>query len=133
MKRKANQIEHSIDFTPKQWEGICSFSFEPFDIGEGEAMTRGQWLAVTQMALGKSVMLAEGRYDLGDEDDTDNEQWADELREIADTILAEFKPGDGEDQAAPRRLPGMLIGDETAPNWVKHWREPFTITVSETP
>ena len=95
MKRKAHQIEHSIEFTPRQWEEICSFSFEPFDIGEGEALTRGQWLAVAQMALGKSMMLAEGRYDLGDEDDKDNEQWAAELREIADTILAKFKPGDG--------------------------------------
>jgi len=93
MKRKAYQIEHSIDFTPRQWEEICSCSFEPFDIAEGEALTRGQWLAVAQMALGKSVMLAEGRYDMGD-DDEDNEQWADELREIADTILAKFQPGD---------------------------------------
>ena len=25
----------------------------------------------------------------------DNEQWAEELREIADTILAKFQPGDG--------------------------------------
>ena len=95
MKRKAHQIEHSIDFTPMQWEEICSLAFELFDIDEGEALTRGQWLAVAQMTLGKSVMLAEGRYDMGDEDDTDNEQWADELREIADTILAKFKPGDG--------------------------------------
>ena len=95
MKRKAHQIEHNIDFSPKQWEELCSFSFEPFDIGEGEAMTRGQWLSVAQMALGKSMMLAEGRYDMGDEDDKDNEQWADELREIADTILAKFQPGDG--------------------------------------
>ena len=95
MKRKAHQIEHSIDFSSKQWVEICSLSFEPFDIGEGEAMIRGQWLAVAQMALGKSMMLAEGRYDMGDEDDTDNEEWADELREIADTILAKFKPGDG--------------------------------------
>ena len=93
MKRKAYQIEHRIDFTPRQWEEICSFSFEPFDIGAGEALTRGQWMAVARMALGKSVMLAEGRYD--DEDDKDNEQWANELREIADTILAKFKPGDG--------------------------------------
>lgn len=95
MKRKAHQIEHSIDFTPRQWEEICSCSFEPFDIAEGEALTRGQWLAVAQMTLGKSVMLAEGRYDLGDEDDKDNELWADELREIADIILAKFQPGDG--------------------------------------
>ena len=95
MKRKAHQIEHSIDFSPKQWEEICSFSFEPFDIGEGEAMTRCQWLAVAQMALGKSMMLAEGRYYMGDDDDSDNEQWANELREIADTILAKFQPGDG--------------------------------------
>ncbi len=95
MKRKAHQIEHSIDFTPRQWEEICSCSFEPFDIAEGEALTRGQWLAVAQMTLGKSVMLAEGRYDLGDDDDADNELWADELREIADIILAKFQPGDG--------------------------------------
>lgn len=95
MKRKAHQIEHSIDFTAKQWEEICSLSFEPFDIAEGEALTRGQWLAVAEMALGKSVMIAAGRYDLGDEDDNDNQQWADELREIADTIFAKFQPGDG--------------------------------------
>jgi hypothetical protein len=47
------------------------------------------------MALGKSVMIAAGRYDLGDEDDKDNVQWAHELREIADTILSKFQPGDG--------------------------------------
>lgn len=95
MARKAHQNEHRIDFAPKQWEEICSFSFEQFDIGEGEALTRGQWLAVAQMALGKSMMLAEGHYDMGDGDDKDNEEWADELREICDTILAKFKPGDG--------------------------------------
>lgn len=95
MKRKAYQIEHSIDFTPGQWEEICSLSFEPFDIAEGEALTRGQWLAVAEMALGKSVMIAAGRYDMDDQDDDGNEKWADELREIADTILAKFQPGDG--------------------------------------
>jgi hypothetical protein len=92
MARKTHQNVHSIAFTTKQWEEIQSLSFEPFDIGEGEAMTRGQWLAVAQLALGKSVMLAEGRYDMGDKD---NEQWADELREIAGTILAQFQSGDG--------------------------------------
>src|SRR5437660_1520135 len=35
MTRKAHQIEHSIDFSLKQWEEICSLSFEPFDTGEG--------------------------------------------------------------------------------------------------
>jgi hypothetical protein len=89
------QFEHSIDFTAVQWEEIQSLSFEPFDIREREAMTRGQWLALAQMALGKSVMIADGRYDMGDEDDKDNEEWADELREIADTILTKFQPGDG--------------------------------------
>src|SRR5437763_17174986 len=95
MARKAHQIEHSIDFSPKQWEEICSFAFEPFDIGEGEAMTRGQGLAVAQMAVGKSVMLNEGRYDIGDEDDDGNKQWTYELREVGDNILAKCQPGDG--------------------------------------
>lgn len=40
-------------------------------------------------------MLAEGRHDMGDEDDTGDAQWADELREIAGIILAKFQPGDG--------------------------------------
>ena len=95
MKCKAHQIEHHIEFTPTQWEEIQSLSFEPFDICEGEAMTRGQWLAVARMALGKSMMLAEGYYDVGDGDDDDNGRWVEELREIADTILAKFRPGDG--------------------------------------
>jgi len=32
---------------------------------------------------------------MGDEDDDDSGRWVEELREIADTILAKFRPGDG--------------------------------------
>lgn len=104
MKRKAYQIEHSINFTARQWQEICSCSFEPFDISEGKALTRGQRLAVAQMALGKSVMLDDGRYDVCDQDDTGNAQWADELREITDIISPSFNRAMAtcEDRPAPQ-------------------------------
>ena len=90
MKQKAYQIENNIDFTRKQWEEIQSLSFEPFDIGEGEALTRGQWLAVAQMALGNRRPVRHGRRGRQGQ-----RAVGVELREIADTILAKFTPGDG--------------------------------------
>ena len=61
-------------------------------------MTRGQWMAIAHMALGKAERIESGHYgDDGSEEDPDYdpESWADQLRSIASVILDEFKPGDG--------------------------------------
>lgn len=91
----AHQKEYKLEFDEKDWDEIWSFSFEPFEFQREDVLTRGQWLAIAQMCLGKAELIENGRYDMGDEHDGDNDEWADQLRSIADTILMFFQPGDG--------------------------------------
>lgn len=91
----AHQKGYELEFGEKDWEEIQNLGFEPFEIVPEEAMTRGQWMAIAHMCLGKAELIENGRYDMGDEHDGDNDEWADQLRSIADTILMFFQPGDG--------------------------------------
>lgn len=94
-KALAHRTEYELDFTDDEWEEIQSLGFEPFEIDYQDPMTRGQWMAIAHMSIGKATLIEDGRYDMGDEEEGDNEEWADQLRGIADTILEFFKPGDG--------------------------------------
>jgi hypothetical protein len=91
----AHQETYALLFNDDEWDEIACMGFEPFEIEPEEELTRGQWFAVAQMALGKAQMLDDGRYG-GDEDDgVDPAEWADQLRGIASTILDFFQPADG--------------------------------------
>ena len=81
-----------MEFTDEQWEEISSMGFDSFEPVPGEPLSRGQWIAIAHMALGKAQRIEEGHYGGGEEDDPD---WAGELRGIASKIMDEFKPGDG--------------------------------------
>lgn len=74
-------------------------SFEPFEFGQGDELTRGQWMALAHMALGKAQRIEANHYGVSNRDDegdgVDTEEWANNLRQIADTILGFFQPGDG--------------------------------------
>ena len=88
--------QYKIEFTDVQWEEIASMAFDGFEPVPGEPLSRGQWIAIAHMALGKAQRIEEGHYGDGAEgEDDDDEHWADELREIASQILNEFKPGNG--------------------------------------
>lgn len=80
---------HELEFTDSQWEEIFSFGFEPFEISHlGEPMTRAQWMAVADMALGKATRIRRGYFG----EDADNEKWIAELEAIAEIILEKFPP-----------------------------------------
>ena len=88
---------YHLDFTTEQWEELTALTFEPFEFAEGDALTRGQWLACAHMALGKAQRVESGDYgDPNEEEDLGSAAWAAELREIAGVILAFFRPGDGQ-------------------------------------
>ena len=90
------EIQYKIDFSGRQWEEIESMGFEGFEPMPDKALSRGQWIAIAHMALGKAQRIEEGHYGDGAEgEDEDDENWADELRGIASQILDEFKTGDG--------------------------------------
>lgn len=92
---REHQREYEIEFDDNQWDELVSMSFEPFEFGPGEALTRGQWMALGHMALGKAQRLDSGAY--GDNgEDVDTEEWAEELRTIASTIFEKFQAGDGQ-------------------------------------
>ena len=89
--------QYELEFTEPQWEEIVNLGFEPFEVVPEESLTRGQWMAVADMALGKAWRLDRGDYALGEPDEAeDNERWAEELREIAHIILNKLRPGDGQ-------------------------------------
>lgn len=87
---------YSFEFSTVQAEEINSLGFAPFEPDPESAMTRGEWLAIADMCLGKIERLKHGDYDDGAEDDEDyREAWIDDLQSIADIILDFCKPGDG--------------------------------------
>lgn len=94
-KKLAHRNLYRLDFSVDDWEEIQSLGFEPFEIEPFESLTRGQWMAVAHMCIGKAELIDNGRCDMGDEREGDNQEWADQLRGIADTILQFFQPGDG--------------------------------------
>ena len=84
------------DLDDTQWEEIESLGFEEFEPNSEKDMTRRQWMAVAHMCLGKAQRIESGDYgDTEENDPADNLRWANELREIAEVILTEFRPGDG--------------------------------------
>ena len=91
---------YSIEFSESQQQEIISLGFEPFEPDPAEPMTRGQWMAIAHMALGKACRIGQGDYglDLDDPDITEvtDELWIGELNEIAEKILEKFQPGDGQ-------------------------------------
>lgn len=72
-----------------------------FDPAVPHWLSRRQWMAVGQMALGKAQLIEAGQYgesvDLPEKsaDAEDNARWAAELRVLAGRVHQEFKPGDG--------------------------------------
>lgn len=97
MAKKAHEITYPLRFDPDQWEELIAMSFEPFEFGESDELTRGQWMALAHMALGKAQRVESGHYGDADEfEHQDSSRWAAELREIADIILDKFRPGDGQ-------------------------------------
>ncbi len=88
---------YSLEFSESQQEEIISLGFEPFEPDPTQPMIRGQWMAIAEMALGKAVRIERGDYEAITEDgfDSDDREWAEELRDIAHIILGFFQPGDG--------------------------------------
>jgi hypothetical protein len=84
-----------LRFSQQQIEEIESMWFEGFEPDPREPQVRGVWVAIGHMALGKAQRIAAGEYGEPDDDMDDNEDWAEELREIADIIFSEFQSGDG--------------------------------------
>ena len=93
---------YEFEFSDDQWDELVSMSFEPFEFSAGEKLTRGQWMALAEMALGKAQRIEEGFYgmvdendnDIGDADGVNVEEWAEQLRAIAAVIFQYFQPGD---------------------------------------
>ena len=95
-KLREYQKTYAIEFSDDDWEEIQSLSFEPFEFDVGDELTRGQWMAIAHMCIGKAVQIKKGRYDMDDGQNTRlKREWTRHLNEIADTILEEFQPGDG--------------------------------------
>lgn len=92
----AHRQLYQLEFSDADWEELQAMSFEPFEVVYREALSRIQWMALAEMALGKAQLIDEGRYDMGLGDDDDSEEWADQLRTIARQILERFRPGDGQ-------------------------------------
>jgi hypothetical protein len=87
---------HKLEFSSRQWEELESLSFVPFTFSQGDALTRAQWLALANMAVGKAERIDAGDYGQRDEaEGFDPAAWSRDLRGIAAEILANFKPGDG--------------------------------------
>ena len=90
-------MSYSFDFSDDQWEELESLGLEIGQLeGSITSLPRVAWMQLAMTALGKAQLIDEGRYDMGDEDDEDNPEWAAELREIARVILDKFQPGDGQ-------------------------------------
>ncbi len=94
--KPAHLTEYSLEFTDAQWEELVSLTFEPFEFFQGDSLTRGQWMALAEMCLGKAQRIEEGNYHIDDDDDgCDFVKWAEDLRVIASEIFAFFQPADG--------------------------------------
>ena len=96
----ASEISHRLyqfDLTPQQEEEIDSLPVRLWSLNEDGKGLRGraEWLGVAYMCLGKAQRIDEGAYDINGEADEEDPNWADELRDIANIILAFFQPGDG--------------------------------------
>lgn len=84
---------YALSFTEKQWEEIEALAFPGFDPRFFPVKTRGEWMAIQNMLLGKALRIERGDFSLQETDG--DEIWAGELRLIADVIYREFKAGDG--------------------------------------
>lgn len=85
---------YSLDLSPSQHEEIDAL-LALAGVEAVEEMPRVRWIAVGLMCLGKAQQLDDGYY--GDECEDagfDPDEWASELREIAELIFEEFQPGD---------------------------------------
>ena len=84
-----------LRFGKQQVEEIESLWCEGFEPNPREPQTRSTWVAIGHMALGKAQRISAGEYGEPEDDMEDNEEWAEELRGIAEIIFGEFKAGDG--------------------------------------
>jgi hypothetical protein len=87
--------KYRLRFNKQQAEEIRSMWADGFEPEPHEPQTRRTWVAIGHMALGKAQRIAAGEYGEPEDDMDDNEEWAEELRGIAETIFGEFKSGDG--------------------------------------
>lgn len=85
---------YTFEFSSRLWEEVEALASGLFEINEDLTLPRRKWLALGQMALGKAQKMQEGYYG-ADDDETDIEQWTQDLQAIANTIFDFFKPGDG--------------------------------------
>lgn len=96
-----NRQVYALEFSEEHWDEIDDlvecFDPPPLADGAGErGFPRPVWIAIGHMALGKARRVDEGVYDFdGEKDDEWVDDWVDDLESIAETILAEFQPGDG--------------------------------------
>lgn len=84
-----------LEFSNQQIEEIESLWCDGFEPDPTEPQSRRVWVAIGHIALGKAERIATGQYGEPDDDMDDNEEWADELREIAGIIFDAFRAGDG--------------------------------------
>lgn len=84
-----------LRWNKQQVEEIEALWCEGFEPNPRVAQPRTVWVAIGHMALGKAQRISAGEYGDPDDDMDDNEEWADELRGIADVIFSEFRSGDG--------------------------------------
>lgn len=91
------QNEYVLAFSGKEIEEISSLPCaDILEIDAGLPMPRAKWLAVAMMCMGKARMITDGYY--GEDDPAENisiTEWAEELEDIAASILNFFQPGDG--------------------------------------
>lgn len=86
---KAPAERHFIEFTEEQWDEIDSMAMLAIE-GQQIGLTMRQWKQVAYISLGKSQRVAAGDYDMSDEDDNVNPNWAEDLNRIAQVILHHF-------------------------------------------
>lgn len=61
MAKYKHQDEYVLEFNDREWDDLINLSFEPFEFAQGEALTKGQWMALADAAAGKSHRIAQGR------------------------------------------------------------------------
>lgn len=91
--------KYALRFSDVLWDEIEAMAFGNFEPSRKKPfMSRGEWLAIAEMSLGKAVRLERGDYDFEEEESPEREtmDWAFDMRRIAAAILDEFKPGDGQ-------------------------------------
>lgn len=57
MPVKEHQRTHKIKFSEQDWGELIQLSFEPFEFESEEELTRGQWIALAHMIMGKACRL----------------------------------------------------------------------------